>query len=370
MAQPCPDVELASALQDELQWVPVEHDWSFNADQKEGGFNRYGWGPVDQARFDECWDDEAGKFADSLIAAYGALWPWAMDRLAVAHHPRFATCVRGLAERGEVGAGHTYRNDPDTVFGHAMMYGSFDRVRAERGSHAWRPAPWLDCATCGTRFWAAVLSPWMIRQYGPPRFCNRCCVRAREGRSRVGRDAALKGLRRLASAIEGIPHQEFARTVSLAGMTDARRDAVMVGLIVAPAPSCAKQHLGATWLRVLQTAGLVGDAWRPARGTYCFATDGHACRSLAERTVDDFLASNGIAHDPEPNYPGSTRRADWRLADGTFVEYAGLLTNAEYAKKINEKRSIAERAGVRLLILVPEDLPDLGRALAPWMPPL
>lgn len=186
----------------------------------------------------------------------------------------------------------------------------------------------------------------------------------------MDRDAAVKGLRRLASAIEGIPHQQFAQTVSLAGMTDERRDAVMVGLIVAPAPSCAKQHMGATWLRVLQTAGLVGDAWRPARGTYCVATDGHACRSLAERTVDDFLTSHGIAHDPEPNYPGSTRRADWRLADGTFVEYAGLLSNAEYAKKIADKRSIAESAGVRLLILVPEDLPDLGRTLAPWMPPV
>lgn len=169
MAQSSPDAELAGALQDELQWVPVEHDWSFNADQMEGGFNRYGWGPIDQTRFDECWDEEAGKLADRLIAAYGALWPWAMDRLAVAHHPSFAACVRGLAQRREVGAGHTYRNDPGTVFIHAMMSGSFDHMRALRGANAWRPAPWLLCSICDTRFWAAVLSPWMIRQsWGAP----------------------------------------------------------------------------------------------------------------------------------------------------------------------------------------------------------
>ena len=54
-------------------------------------------------------------------------------------------------------------------------------------------------------------------------------------------------------------------------------------------------------------------------------------------TVDDFLTSYGVAHVPEPSYPGSTSRAHWGLPDGTF--------------------------GVRLIVLVPEDLTDLARAL-------
>lgn len=369
MSKSSADSDLAAALQDEPPGLPVEHDWSFRADKPEGGFNRYGWGTADQARFDKCWDDEADELADRLIASYGAMWPWVMDRLALAHHPRFASCVRGLGERREVGRGHTYRDRPDSVFTHAMMYGSFDHVRLARGPNAWPLAPWLDCPLCGNRFWAAILSPWMLRQYGPSRFCNRCCVLARSGRSRGGREAVLVGLQRLASAIDGIPHQQFAQTVSLAGMTDERRDTVMAGLIVAPSPEYAKAQLQApTWLRVLQASGLVGEAWRPGRGTYCVAADGHCCRSLAERTIDDFLTAHGIAHDLEPTYPGSKRRADWRLPDGTLVEFAGLLGDATYAAKIEEKRAIAEAARVRLLILVPEDLPDLGRALAAWMP--
>jgi hypothetical protein len=46
------DPQLAQALSDEIAWLPVEHDWAFRADDFEGGFNRYAWGPIDQERFD------------------------------------------------------------------------------------------------------------------------------------------------------------------------------------------------------------------------------------------------------------------------------------------------------------------------------
>ncbi|MGD0020504.1 MAG: hypothetical protein ABSD62_14780 [Candidatus Limnocylindrales bacterium] len=367
MSQSAHDPELATALQEEPGWVPVEHDWSFRADRPQGGFNRYGWGRADQARFDACWDADVDVLANDLIAAYGAMWPWAMPRLALARHPRFAACVRGLAERQEVGKSHTYSGHPDIIYEHAMMYGSFDHVRLKRGPAAWPPAPQLACPICGASFWTAILSPWMLRQYGPPRYCNRCCVRARNGRTRGGGDAALDGVRRLAAAIEGIPEQGLAQHISLGGVANDRRDAIMVGLIVAPAATYARKQIGGTWLQVLQASGLVGEAWRPARGTYCVAMDGHPCRSLAERTVDDFLSTHGMAHDTEPPYPGSTRRADWRLADGTLVEYAGLLGDNEYAAKITEKRAIAAAAGVRLMILVPEDLTSLEHAFGAWL---
>jgi hypothetical protein len=362
------DPGLRAALREEPAWLPTEHDWSFQADDAEGGFNRYGWGRADQGKFDQCWDGEAESLADELIATYGAAWPWVMPRLALARQLRFARRVRELAERREVGQKHYYRDRPDEVYELAMMYGSFDHVRQRRGPNAWPPAPHLICPICGGRFWSAILSPWMIRQYGPARFCNRCCVRARNGRVSADRAEMIAGLRRLAAAIEGIPQQQLAAIITLAGMNDDRRDAVLTGLIVAPAPQAAKARLGGTWLRVLQASGLVEEAWRPARGTYCFATDGHPCRSLAERTVDDFLARNGIAHESEPRYPGSARRADWGLANGTFIEYAGLLADSKYAAEIDDKRRMAATNGVDLIVLVPEDLTNLEHALRRVLP--
>lgn len=119
---------------------------------------------------------------------------------------------------------------------------------------------------------------------------------------------------------------------------------------------------GVPWLRVLQMAQLVGEAWRPARGTLCAAADGHPCRSLAERSIDDWLSKHAIDHEVEPPWPrenelnpGGRLRADWRLPDGTLVEYAGL-DNAEYISKIALKRNLAMRTATRLVIVFPEDL--------------
>jgi hypothetical protein len=361
------DPQLAQALTGEIVWLPVEHDWAFRAADAEGGFNRYKWGSIDQERFDACWDSNAEMVADDLIAAFGAMWPWSMPRAALTRSPTFSACVQGLADRREVGRGHTYRDKPDMVYEHAMMYGSFDHVRQAQGPEAWPPPPMLECPICGSAFSAAILSPWMIRQYGPPRFCNRCCVRARNGISHGGREAAVAGVRRLAESIDGIPEQSIAAQIALGGLIDGQRDVVMTGLIVAPAPVYAKAQIGGTWLRILQESGLVGDAWRPGRGTYCIAADGHQCRSLAERTVDDFLSSHRVPHDPEPSYPGSSRRADWRLSDGTLVEYAGLMSDAGYRAKIEEKLAIAAAASVALLVLLPEDLLSLSRVFGKWL---
>lgn len=350
---------LAEAVAQPVE-VPVEGDWSFRFDDRVGGYNRYGWNRADQAKFDACWTDEVTELADGLIAAYGAMWPWAMPRAATARAPAFAACVMDLATRRQIGQRHTYKKLPDSVYELAMMYGSFDRMRAIR---SWPPAGELRCPICGRIFFAGVLSPWMLRQYGPPRFCNYCCVRARQGRRYHTRNQNIAGLRRLAAAIDGIPEQAIHSTIAIVGLSNERRDRVMAGLIVGPDPTQAKAVLGSPWLKVLQTAGLVGDAWRATRGTYCLAADGHLCRSLAERTVDDFLTARGIAHTPEPAYPGSNSRADWGLPDGTFVEYAGLLSAADYRAKIAAKRTLAAAAGVPLIVLVPEDLTDLERAL-------
>jgi hypothetical protein len=143
----------------------------------------------------------------------------------------------------------------------------------------------------------------------------------------------------------------------------------MAALVCAPSVDVAAKALGieggrAKWLRVLQATGIVDEAWRPARGTYCLAADGHACRSLGERTIDDYLSANGIDHDPEPAYPGTSLRADWRLGDGTFVEYAGLLADSDYRDRLIAKVQRAAAAGISVLVLSPNDLVHLDRHLS------
>jgi len=332
--------------------TPVERDWSFRRNDHEGGFNRYGWNDYDQQLLEACWDDEATELAEGLISNYGAMWPWPMPRAVAARHPRLSQAVLDLAIRRLIGQRHTYADHPDAVSELALMYGSFDRLRRD---HDWPDPVTLECRVCAARFSEAVISPWMIRQYGPPRYCASCCVRARNGLGYEDDGALLRAIRILAAAIDGIPSQNIHQTISIAGLDPERRDRAMVGLIVGPHPA----------LPLLQRAGIVGEAWRPARGTYCFAADGHPCRSLAERVVDDWLASRSIAHTLEPTYPGSNKRADWLLADGTFIEYAGMMGDADYRARMEEKRRLAGAAGVRLVILLPEDLVDLSRVLGP-----
>ncbi|MCQ6556875.1 hypothetical protein NPS70_27355 [Streptomyces sp. C10-9-1] len=120
---------------------------------------------------------------------------------------------------------------------------------------------------------------------------------------------------------------------------------------------------------MLRATSIVPDAWRPARGTYCTAADGHPCRSLAERTVDDWLSLHGVEHQIEPVWPAHPElnahgrlRADWQLADGTYVEYAGL-TNDDYLAKIRTKQQLALHTGIKLIVITPPDLANLSELL-------
>ncbi|MEI5011679.1 hypothetical protein RB196_34410 [Streptomyces sp. PmtA] len=128
----------------------------------------------------------------------------------------------------------------------------------------------------------------------------------------------------------------------------------------------------ASWLEVLDTTGIVADAWRPSRGTYCIAADGHPCRSLAERTIDDWLSRHSIDHQIEPTWPRhpdhnphGRRRADWKLPDGTYLEYAGL-TSDDYLAKIHAKQRLARVTGIKLVVITPLDLANLTDVLGAW----
>jgi len=110
------------------------------------------------------------------------------------------------------------------------------------------------------------------------------------------------------------------------------------------------------------------DTWRPSRGTWCDASDGHRCRSLLEKAIDDWFTANSIPHECEPKWPrhaelnpSGAKRADWLLPDGTYVECAGMLESEDYAKKIAVKQQLSRALGLPLIVVGPTDMHRLGQ---------
>ena len=141
---------------------------------------------------------------------------------------------------------------------------------------------------------------------------------------------------------------------------------------VLPATNAAHLKFPA-WGSLLADSGVLGEGWPPSYGTYTTAEDGHHCRSLLERFIDDFLSSRGIAHELEPVYPfdpdlnPNGSRADW-LIDTVYVEAAGMMGVAEYRRKMETKRDLAARHGLDLLIVRDDDIARLKKVFRRWLP--
>jgi hypothetical protein len=90
---------------------------------------------------------------------------------------------------------------------------------------------------------------------------------------------------------------------------------------------------------------------------------------LDERRIDDWLSANKISHVKEPNYPSHAtlnsrglRRGDW-LVEGRYLEYFGLVGEAAYDKKIEEKLLLGEELGLEVVPIYPRDISNLGQKL-------
>lgn len=329
------------------------------------------WGGDDQRVFDECWSrhGDAGILED-LIGSYGALWPWPAVRRVTARLPECAVAVRRLVADGKLAGGYAYGGE---LAARALDFALAHGLAAQARSHRrWADPQPLPCPRCGGRFDPAVLEPWAVIQFGPARWCPRCCRSARGGRpGNAGRDQAAAALTRVARVIGAPPPADFAAQPLPLDWPTSRRDALMDALCEAPPAAAIQAAVGSSgWRHVLAGLGLLDSGQRLARGIMCAAADGHPCRSLGERSVDDWLARHAVPHEVEPRWPrhGTLNphgrlRADWRLADGTYIEYAGMLTDDDYAARIEDKRVLAAESGITLIVLIPEDLRNLDEAL-------
>lgn len=125
-----------------------------------------------------------------------------------------------------------------------------------------------------------------------------------------------------------------------------------------------------SWFKALaETRALPNGVLITARGVRCLAQDGHACHSLDEQHIDDWLSTHGLDHEREPIYPShpvfnpaGKRRADWKVGD-IFVEYFGLVGDPSYEKKMDEKILLAQYLKIDMIAVYPSDLGNIDGRL-------
>jgi hypothetical protein len=82
------------------------------------------------------------------------------------------------------------------------------------------------------------------------------------------------------------------------------------------------------------------------------------------------MITNKIAHEREPKYPFHSQlnpnegfRADWKVSE-YYIEYFGMMEDAEYQSKAKKKIKLAEATGINLITLLPKDVLALEKVLA------
>lgn len=340
--------------------APSPFNHAFHHDRDPGVYRSEDWTDNQQRIFNKYWDPKCGNICNALIERHEYLWCWLIPREFSAGAPHVEEGLRS----NHIIAGHRM----DQV----LIYGSYRHVRKLR---TWPSPQPMACAICGRTFPPETLSPWMLNYFGQRRYCPECCCRAINGCANEDITSAMEALVGLASVTGYIPNKNFRRELCIGAIPEQERDLILAWSILVPNSETIEKLFPGPWLKVLQDCGIVGNARLTSRGYQSFAKDGHFCRSLAERSIDDFFHTNGIAHEPEPNWPkhltlnpAGLMRADWELQDGTFVEYAGMMNDDEYASKMQRKRLLALETDINLIVLIPEDLPHLGSIFRGWFP--
>ena len=354
-------------------------DWGYRAGVPDGPFGGHGfywWDDWCQRRFDELWTDEADQIADDLADKYWFHWPYLIGQALLTGEPATYERILALArDPKRPGPAHSPDN-PHGIAGQIATLGAFQVVRRRR---TWPEPSAAVCPTCGQDFWNGDVSLWAIHAFGQVRYCMDCALRVRNGNPRATwfEHEVKAALRELHGALAVIPSQSFAEGQLPHDGLPEERDRRIRALLALPSAGTIKQVLRQPdWLGVLQAADIVGDAWRPSRGTWCHASDGHRCRSLLEKSIDDWFTAHGLAHECEPNWPRhetlnptGAKRADWLLPDGTYVECAGMLESEEYAKKIALKQQLAKAVGIPLIVVAPMDMHRLADIFAAFGQP-
>ena len=125
-----------------------------------------------------------------------------------------------------------------------------------------------------------------------------------------------------------------------------------------------------SWAHLLEESGLLSQRQRGRGGHQSFASDGHLCLSMGERAVCEFLTKNNVVHEREPMYPFDEKLNPNGLLRGDFlvgrliIEFAGMMSNTDYAARMKTKEKLAKSRDIPWLKLQTSTLDDLNEMLA------
>ena len=240
---------------------------------------------------------------------------------------------------------------------------NFSVARAEQlgFTKSIRPPQKKTCPLCKNSFVEDSLPVPLIERLGIDGldFCAPCLrdtILPGTGNDLTSKKNMLKYFRDLASLLGRVPTQNFGEGIAdLLEMKNDERLALLELLKNKPTAGRVKSEFG-SWLNALIHAGVLEDGTRKtSRGIQSIAKDGHVCLSLGEKTIDDYLHTQGIHHEKEPRYPEGSYRGDFKVG-ATFIEYFGLTGNSEYDAKTKEKIRLCEKHNIVLIALYPLDL--------------
>ena len=227
-----------------------------------------------------------------------------------------------------------------------------------------RPPTIQRCGLCNKEFLENSVPSSIARHFGINQIdiCFECIQKAHNPhRDTATKEEVVQFIQDLAKAVQAVPSQNLGVIwETYRYLTTKERASVLTLNYRRPSISRIKDLFG-SWLNALVEAGILEDGVRvTTRGTQCVAKDSHACLSLGEKTIDDFLFNRGVSHTREPRYPDSNYRGDFLVKD-IFIEYFGLAGNPEYDAKIEEKKRICLRYDIPLIAIYPRDLVSESR---------
>jgi hypothetical protein len=238
-----------------------------------------------------------------------------------------------------------------------------------------------NCLICKEGFYPQTETEWVGRV--PPVFCSICLEMGFSGSTEFFRQLDFRPEVRRNNLIEGIKiYVEYFGFIPAVGIQKRRviaqlyrsgmpaselALAIKVSSLL-PFTEAAAKEFG-SWAHLLDEAGLLSERKSNRGGYQSIATDGHLCLSLGERAICEHLTRNEITHEKEPMYPyheklnpNSLLRGDF-LVNGVIIEFAGMMSNPEYASRMEAKQKLAKILKLKWMKLEAASLNDLDKML-------